>query len=123
MPDTTQCKLDRKKFPALIQMAETLRANHRFAADIVDRGAALFGALWAIEFEQVLSALFPSAEAVAAAVKGYATFAMHSMRLQAVFERERQYKAKTHEQASNKVYFNEKHMMQEYLPGLLFSHH
>lgn len=114
--------LDQSKFPGLMQMADTLRANHRFAADIVDRGAALFGEQWAIEFEQVLSALFPSAKALEAAVKGYATFAMHSMRLQAVFERDRQYKTKTHEQASSEVYFNEKHMMQEYLPGLLLSH-
>lgn len=122
MPDKTQYKLKRAQFPVLMQMVETLRANHRFTADIVDRGAALFGAPWATEFEQVLSALFPTAEAIAAAVKGYATFAMHSMRLQAVFERERQYKAKTHEQASSEVYFNEQHMMQEYLPGLLLSH-
>lgn len=103
-------KLDPTKFPALMQMTETLRANHRFAADIVDRGAALFGEQWATEFEQILSTLFPSPEAVAAAVKGYATFAMHSMRLQAVFERDRQYRPKTHEQASSEVYFNEKHM-------------
>jgi 2-polyprenyl-3-methyl-5-hydroxy-6-metoxy-1,4-benzoquinol methylase len=103
-------------------MSDTLRANHRFAADIVDRGAALFGEQWAEEFEQVLSALFPTADAITAAVKGYATFAMHSMRLQAVFERDGQYKVKTHEQASSEVYFNDKHMMQEYLPGLLLSH-
>lgn len=122
MRDTTQYKLDQTKFPVLVQMAETLRTNHRFAADIVERSAALFGEQWAIEFERVLRALFPSAEAITAAVKGYAIFAMHSMRLQAVFERDRQYKAKTHEQASSEVYFNEKHMMQEYLPGLLLSH-
>lgn len=122
MLDATPYKLDRTKFPGLTQLADSLRTNHRFAADIVDRGAALFGAPWATEFERVLSALFPTAEVIAAAVKGYATFAMHSMRLQAVFERDRQYKAKTHEQASSEVYFNEKHMMQEYLPGLLLSH-
>lgn len=122
MLEKTQYKLNQTQFPVLMQMAETLRANHRFTADIVDRGAALFGPPWATEFEQVLSALFPNVEAIAAAVKGYATFAMHSMRLQAAFERERQYKSKTHEQASSEVYFNEKHMMQEYLPGLLLSH-
>lgn len=115
-------RLEPARTPALVQMSELLRARHRFAADIVDRGAALFGEIWAYEFEQVVSALFPSPEAIAAAVKGYATFAMQSMRLQAAFERERQYKAKTHEQASSEVYFNEAHMMQEYLPGLLLSH-
>ncbi len=122
MADHTPFKIDSARHPALAQMAEALRANHRFAADIVDRGAALFGAPWAEEFEQVVSALFPSREAVTAAVKGYATFAMHSMRLQAAFERDLVYKAKTHEQASSEVYFNEQHMMEEYLPGLLLSH-
>lgn len=115
-------KLDRTRYPTLEQMSETLRAKHRFAGDIVDRGAALFGEPWADEFEQALSALFPTQQALAAAVKGYATFAMHSMRLQAVFERERKYKEKTHEQAASEVYFNERHMMDEYLPGLLLSH-
>jgi SAM-dependent methyltransferase len=115
-------KLKLEKTPRLIKMSELFRSNHGFTADIVDRGAALFGEDWAIEFECVLSALFPSAESLAAAVKGYATFAMQSMRLQAVFERELRYKAKTHEQASKEVYFNEIHMMQEYLPGLLLSH-
>ena len=115
-------KLDTDKHPSLALMTTTLRANHRFAADSVDRGIALFGETWATEFEQVVSAMFPSAEAIAAAAKGYATFAMQSMRLQAAFEKERQYKKKTHEQASSEVYFNEKHMMQEYLPGLLLSH-
>jgi 2-polyprenyl-3-methyl-5-hydroxy-6-metoxy-1,4-benzoquinol methylase len=122
LSDKKPFKLDRARYPGLVQMAQTLHANHRFASDIVDRGAALFGEPWADEFEQVLNALFPTPQAVAAAVKGYATFAMHSMRLQAVFERERQYKAKTHEQAASEVYFNERHMMDEYLPGLLLSH-
>jgi SAM-dependent methyltransferase len=120
--DTPTYRLEAASTPSLVQMSELLRINHRFTADIVNRGAALFGEVWANEFEQVVSALFPNTETIAAAVKGYATFAMQSMRLQAVFERERQYKAKTHEQASNEVYFNEMHMMQEYLPGLLLSH-
>lgn len=115
-------KLDTAKYPNLALMTTTLRAKHRFAADSVDRGMSLFGDTWAAEFEQVVSALFPNPEALAAAVKGYATFAMQSMRLQAVFERELQYKAKTHEEAASEVYFNDQHMMQEYLPGLLLSH-
>lgn len=113
---------DSKQFPHLAQMAETMRANHRFAAEIFNRGYALFGESWATEFEQVVSALFPTAENIAAAVKGYATFSMQSMRLQTAFEKDRQYKVKTHEQAASEVYFNEQHMMQEYLPGLLLSH-
>lgn len=115
-------KLDTAKYPSLALMNTTLRAKHRFAADSVDRGIALFGDTWAADFEQVVSSLFPNPEALAVAAKGYATFAMQSMRLQAVFERELQYKTKTHEQAASEVYFNEQHMMHEYLPGLLLSH-
>jgi hypothetical protein len=115
-------RLDPTTHPALTRMTEALRAKHRFAADIVDRGAALFGARWADEFELVVSALFPTPEAVAAAVRGYAAFAMQSMRLQAAFEIAREYKAKTYDQAAGEVYFNEQHMMGEYLPGLLLSH-
>ena len=47
---------------------------------------------------------------------------MQSMRLQTIFERELKYKTKTHNQAASEVYFNERHMMKEYLPGLLLSH-
>lgn len=118
----TSCVLADTKYPCLAAMADALRRNHRFAADIVNRGAALFGERWAVEFEQVASALFPSPDAVAAATKGYAAFAIGSMRLQAAFERDRQYKAKNHDQASAEVYFNERHMLDEYLPGLLLSH-
>ncbi|MGP1629343.1 MAG: class I SAM-dependent methyltransferase [Giesbergeria sp.] len=122
MLDLKPFTLDEGRYPGLVQMAKTLRANHRFASDIVDRGAALFGEPWADEFEQVLNALFPTPQAVVAAVKGYATFAMHSMRLQVAFERDLEYKVKTYEQAASEVYFNERHMMDEYLPGLFLSH-
>lgn len=114
--------LDPERTPRLVQMSNVLKINHRFAADIVDRGASLFGELWSVEFEHMVSALFPSAEKITAAAKGYAIFAMQSMRLQAQFDRDLEYKMKTFEQASNEVYFNEQHMMEEYLPGLLLSH-
>jgi 2-polyprenyl-3-methyl-5-hydroxy-6-metoxy-1,4-benzoquinol methylase len=119
---TVPFSLHPDRHPALVRMTDALRTNHRFAADIVDRCAALFGARWADEFELVVGALFPTPEAVTAAVKGYAAFAMQSMRLQAAFERERRYKSKTYDQAAGEVYFNEQHMMEEYLPGLLLSH-
>lgn len=115
-------KLNTDKYPSLALIDATLRANHRFASCSVDRCIALFGETWATEFEQVASSLFKNPENLIAAVKGYASFSMQSMRLQAKFERELKYKVKTHEQAASEVYFNEQHMMQEYLPGLLISH-
>ena len=121
--DVPTYRLEAASTPSLVKMSELFRINHRFAAGIVNRGARLFGEVWANEFEHLVSALFPNTESLAKAVKGYAMFATQSMRLQAKFERERQYKAKTHEQASNEIYFNEMHMMEEYLPGLLLSHY
>lgn len=128
MPDTTfpsetkSVQLDGDRYPTLLRLTEALRTNHRFAADSADRCLARFGDDWADEFELVASALFPTSEAVDAAVKGYAGFIIRSMRLQAAFERELQYRATTHHEASSEVYLNEQHMMGEYLPGLLLSH-
>ncbi len=114
--------LPSQMYPGLTLMNDIFRSKHRFVSGSVDRGLELFGENWATEFEQVISSLFPNPEILTAAVKGYATFAMQSMRLQAIFERELKYKTKTYSQAASEVYFNEQHMMQEYLPGLLLSH-
>lgn len=119
---TVPFRIDPDRHPSVVRVSAALRESHRFAADIVDRSAALFGAPWADDFELVVSALFPSPEAVRAAVRGYATFAMQSMRLQVAFERDREYRTKAYADAAAEVYFNEQHMMQEYLPGLLLSH-
>ena len=121
-PDKVPFELDDAQFPTLVRMAAQLRTHHRFSGTIVERGAALFGAAWAHDFERVVGSLCPTESAVAAAAKGYATFALQSMRLQAAFERDGVYASKTYEQAAAEVYFNEQHMMQEYLPGLLLSH-
>lgn len=111
-----------ENYPSLTTINSTIRAKHRFAAGSIDRCINLFGEAWAVHFEQVIGALFPSPEALVAATKGYSSFAMQSMRLQAIFERELEYKSKTYEQAATEVYFNEQVMMREYLPGLLLSH-
>jgi 2-polyprenyl-3-methyl-5-hydroxy-6-metoxy-1,4-benzoquinol methylase len=113
---------NRDKYPKLGCLSEALRGKFRFVGGAVPRGYEIFGEVWADEFEYVLSCLFPTQTAIADAAKGYAAFSMQSMRLQAAFDREGKYKCKTYEQASNEVYFNESHMMREYLPGLLLSH-
>lgn len=114
--------LNRGNYPKLAYLSDVLREKFRFVGGAVPKGYEVFGEVWADEFEYVLSSLFPTENATADAAKGYAAFSMQSMRLQAVFEREGKYKTKTHEQASGEVYFNESHMMREYLPGLLLSH-
>lgn len=109
--------------PQVAKLDATLRARHRFASGLVSRALDEFGAPWADEFDALLAALFPEDGALEAAVAGYATFAMQSMRLQAAFEREGRYKPKTHAEASAEVYDNERHMLDAYLPGLLLSHY
>jgi hypothetical protein len=80
-------------YPRLTAMRELLQSHHRFSRDILDRGHATFGKPWAVEFESMLQKLFPSADALAAATKGYSAFALDSLRLQARFERDRVYQS------------------------------
>ena len=101
------------QYPTLIKASEIFQRNHRFSSAIVDRGYVLFGDSWAIEFERVLNGLFTSDDSLVQAIHGYSIFAMHSMRLQAQFERDGVYKSKSYAEASQEVYFNELHMMSE----------
>jgi 2-polyprenyl-3-methyl-5-hydroxy-6-metoxy-1,4-benzoquinol methylase len=110
-------------YPRLSAMRDVLQAKHRFCRDIIDRGMTAFGKQWADELETLLTTLFPTESALAAATKGYAAFAMNSLRLQARFEKERVYPHKTYAEAVTEVYFNEDYMMSDYLPGLLLSHY
>ena len=111
-----------KDCPTLFQMDQEFKDRHRFSSNIIPNGVKYFGDHWLIEFERTVNALLNNKAEVTAAVKGYAFFAMNSMRLQAEFEKTKIYRNKTYEQASNEVYHNEKYMMEEYLPGLLLSH-
>jgi 2-polyprenyl-3-methyl-5-hydroxy-6-metoxy-1,4-benzoquinol methylase len=109
-------------WPSLDDVRELFREHHRVAADIVDRAVALFGPAWAARFQRSLGLLFPTREALQAAVKGYGAFAMASMRQQARFERTREYAVKSYAEAAAEVYQNDDYMQAEYLPGLFLSH-
>jgi len=100
-----------------------LRANHRFSADIVDKAVAIFGDEWSDRFDADIAAMFPTHEGLMAAVKGYAGFAMTSLRLQARFERSGRYESKSYAEAAEQVYHNPQYMQSEYLPGLFLSHY
>ncbi|MDB5408033.1 MAG: 2-polyprenyl-3-methyl-5-hydroxy-6-metoxy,4-benzoquinol methylase [Rhodospirillales bacterium] len=116
------CDVDSRAHPLVAEMRAMFRAHHSFSRDIVDRAVTLFGARWADDCEETLATLFPTLDAQAQAVKGYAAFAWDSMRRQAKFERDRAYPAKTYAAAADEVYFNPDYMASEYLPGLLLSH-
>lgn len=105
------------------EIRELFRMRHRFSADIVDRAFAIFGDVWADRFEEAIAHLFPDADSRAAAIKGYAAFAMASLRFQARFEKSGEYDFKTYAEAASEVYHNEAYMHAEYLPGLFLSHY
>jgi len=109
-------------YSTLKMASEIFQRKYRFSGGIIERCYELFGDDWAIEFERVLSGLFADESALSSAINGYSIFAIQSMRLQVKFEREGSYKLKSYAEASQEVYFNQQHMMSEYLPGLLLSH-
>jgi 2-polyprenyl-3-methyl-5-hydroxy-6-metoxy-1,4-benzoquinol methylase len=83
-----------------------------------------FGDKWAAGFNATLQRVIaPSPEALGAAVKGYANFAIDGMRLQRKFNKTRRYEARTYDEASRLVYQNPEYMFGLYLPGILLSHY
>lgn len=117
-----QFKAFKAAYPQINAMRNLMRTRYSFSRDIIDNGFASFGTPWADELEAMLRTLFPSEESLGLATKGYSTFSLHSMRLQARFEKERVYRNKSAADAASEVYFNEDYMLSEYLPGLLISH-
>ena len=115
--------IDPTATPRLAALQALFQQKHRFASGLIGRAMEAFGPVWAGEFEAVLASLCPTDSSLAAAAKGYAGFAFDSMRRQKAFERDREYPHKSYAEAAQEVYFNEQHMADEYLPGLLLSHY
>lgn len=111
------------RFPNVALLYNYISKNQRFSKSAIPRCVQAFGVDWLVDFDAVLGQLFSSEEQMFAAADGYGKFAMRSMRLQVEFEKKLVYKSKTYAEAAAEVYFNEKHMMEEYLPGLLLSHY
>lgn len=112
------------KTPEYTQAAQALIDSlARFARTNIERASAEFGAEWNDDFEALLAHLYRDPDALRNAVKGYAAFAIDSMRRQRRFETEREYPAKTFAEAAAEVYFNDDYMHTQYLPGLLLSHY
>lgn len=105
------------------RVTEIFREKHGFSKDIAVRAQKVFGDEWTIEFARAVDTLFAEEEDLICAVDGYAAFAIDSLRRQKRFELERRYEVKSHEQAAQEVYFNEEHMLGQYLPGLFLSHY
>jgi len=108
---------------AIDRVTDIFKARHSFSRDIAQRAQATFGDKWERAFAETVDTLYADDQALEAAISGYAAFAMDSMRRQKRFETTRQYEHKTHAETSQAVYFNEQHMLGQYLPGLLLSHY
>jgi len=115
--DLSHCK------KAVNLVTEIFREKHGFSRDIAVRAEKMFGDEWTIEFGRAVDTVFGEKEGLTSAVDGYAAFAIDSLRRQKRFELERKYEVKSYEQAAEEVYFNEKHMLEQYLPGLFLSHY
>ena len=105
------------------RVTSIFRAKHSFSKNIAVRAEEMFGAEWKSSFGETIDRLYSDKKDLEAAIKGYAAFAMNSMRRQKKFEVERKYEVKSYAQTSREVYFNEEHMLEQYLPGLLLSHY
>lgn len=99
-----------------------IKGQAAFARNSISRASSDFGPEWEDAFEHLLSGLYSDPNALGDAVRGYAAFAVDSMRRQSRFESTGSYQAKTFAEAAKKVYFNEEYMSTQYLPGLLLSH-
>lgn len=111
------------RYPSLARLDHAFLQHFRLFRNVVKRMHDEFGDRWALEFEGMLTRLFPSDEAMALAVQGYASFALDSLRRQAIFDNEGTYPNKSFAEAAAEVYLNETYMNLQYLPGLLLSHY
>lgn len=81
-----------------------------------------FGAGWEADFESELARFFgPDDAALTKAVDGYGAFALDALKLQKIFDKERQYRPKRYEDVAKDVYHSERYMFDLYLPGILLS--
>lgn len=106
-----------KFYNVLVKAAPYMESN-------LPRLKETFGETWEQRFNEMLKNVFGNnSEKLENAVKGYVRFALDATRLQKRFEKERQYVAKTYEEAAKAVYHNEEYMENLYLPGILLSHY
>lgn len=109
--------------PRTESLRTAMEQHARLARASVDRAAEQFGSEWSTQFESLLQHFYSDDVRLEAAVKGYGSFIMDSMRRQKRFERDRTYPAKTYVEAAAEVYYNDEYMASSYLPGLLLSHY
>lgn len=122
-PPRANVLADAVNAPRTQRLQALFAQHHRLSAGLIGRAIAAFGAPWLQAFEQLLAGFFADDATLAAAARGYSQFALDAMRRQKAFEASGAYPHKSHAQAAAEVYFNARHMADDYLPGLLLSHY
>jgi 2-polyprenyl-3-methyl-5-hydroxy-6-metoxy-1,4-benzoquinol methylase len=112
------------KHPNVSAFYEALSHQFPYFAGVMHKQMEMFGTHWLDLFEVELRTFFCSAtHRTDQAVRGYGKFSLDSMKLQAKFQKTRQYDNKTYAEAASEVYQNREYMFGLYLPGILLSHY
>ncbi len=105
------------------RVIESLTQQNSFSKGIALRATEVFDKTWHTEFDEMIEKLFPNDDVLDLALAGYTAFAFDALKRQKKFEKEKTYQLSSYDEAAKQVYHNEKHMMGQYLPGLLLSHY
>ena len=105
-------------------LKELIALKYPFFLGSLEKQESLFGDDWGNQLELELERHFQgNTEKLEAAIKGYAKFAIDSMKLQVKFQKSGEYENKTYLEAASEVYQNRDYMFNLYLPGILLSHY
>jgi SAM-dependent methyltransferase len=110
------------QLPGLERLDACFRATSPVFRDVVARNRDALGPEWCRSLDETVTRLFPGDAELAAAVEGYARFALDIVRRTMKFEKERAYPARTYAEVARDVYGDAAYMRTRYLPGLLLSH-
>jgi SAM-dependent methyltransferase len=113
-----------ENYTELSYLRSSIGEKFPYLTGVFQRQYDKFGDEWAAKFNKELKLFFAAdEERIKSAAVGYGAFCLDSMKLQVEFNKTRQYKNKTYEEAASEVYQNENYMFGLYLPGILISHY
>jgi SAM-dependent methyltransferase len=102
-------------------LPDLMREHARFALPSLGRDAARFGPGWLAGLEDLLVRLYPLRDGQRSAVRAYGLFTIDAMRRQRQFERSGHYPPRPPAGAPDAL--GDDRLREQYLPGLLLSHH
>ncbi len=106
----------------LDRLEARFRSSSPLFRGVIARNRTVLGPDWCRSLDETVTRLFPGDEELAAAVDGYARFALDVVRRTMKFEQELVYPARSYADVAREVYGDDEYMRTRYLPGLLLSH-